>query len=435
MKTCHRIGLLAFLGVCCAGATGRAAGDDSRIATLEERVNSLETELKHYRNAPDPAVVDKVVADAIKRSSLLSTGGGAKAGYANGFFLADQDNKFQAKLNGFLYTRYLWNHADNSTAGADDDEFGFQVRRAELYLTGNAFGPKLFYQFGAGFDRATGSFQVISAYAGWQFDKHWEVRAGTFKPPFLIEELTSASKQQAAERSFVNAYFSAGISEGAQLQYSSDKLKVAAMVHDGSNAVDSEFDADKSDYAVAVRAEYKLAGDWPQFADFEGWNDGKLAARIGAAVDYEKGETGDSATVADYVKYTMDLSVEGRGWNVFLAGVGKHVQGQGAAPERDQYGLLAQAGVFVIPNRLELFGRYEYVSFDGAFNATATPIDDQVNLTTVGVNWFFLGHNAKVTSDVVYVWDALPAGSTGLGLLTSDDGPQVVFRTGVAFSF
>lgn len=425
---------IALALACAAGNAAWAQTPEQRMAQLESRIQSLEAELRQYRqNQVDAATIDKVLADAKARSGLSM----GKVGYSNGYFLADEQNNFQIKLNGFLQTRYIYNHNDSTSS--DNNETGFQIRRAELYLTGNAFNQKLFYQYAGGFDRSTSNFTTVSAYAGYQFNKQAEIRAGTFKPPFMVEELTSAARQQAVERSFVNAFFTAGTSDGVQVQYSTDDYRLAVMVHDGTNALSSEFSADKTDVAIAARGEWKLAGAWAQFADFEGWDDSKFAARLGGAIDYEFGENGDSASNPDFVKYTVDLTVEGRGWNVFLAGVGKHTTDDDTTTESlDQYGLLAQGGVFVIPNRIELFGRYEHICLDGVFATSPAPvaaIDDHVNLLTAGVNWFLIGHNAKFCTDVIYVFNELPAGNSGLGLLTSEDGPQFVLRSAFHLMF
>ncbi|HVT89666.1 MAG TPA: porin [Tepidisphaeraceae bacterium] len=417
------------LGLLIVGRAGAQVATD-RLAQLEARVQSLESELKQYRQT-DAATVEKVMADAKARSGGIGAG---KVGYNNGFFLADDTNNFQMKVNALLQTRYIYNHGDPNNAD-DKDESGFQSRRAEIYLTGNAFNPSLIYQFGGGFDRGTGGFTVVSAYAGYQLDKATELRAGIFKGPFMVEELTNAGKQQSPERSLVNTLFTVGITEGAQIQYSKDNYRLAVMAHDGTSAMSTDFASDKTDIAVAARGEIKLAGDWSQFTDFNGWKDSKFAARLGLGVDYEVGETGDSASNPNMLKYTADLTIKNSGWNLFFEGAGKHQNDNGTGSGAlDQYGLLAQGGVFVIPNRAEIFGRYEYIFLDGMFN-TSPSVDDDLNLVDVGFNWYFLGHNAKITTDVIYLFDAIPAGGTALGLVPSADGPQFVFRTGFYLMF
>jgi hypothetical protein len=430
------------IAAACAAAvasTAMAQTPEQRMTQLETRVQTLEGELRQYRGssvsqADQGAVLDKMMADAKARSTVGSSIG--KVGYNNGYFLVDEKNAFQLKLNGLLQPRFIYNHSDSAGA-ADEDESGFVIRRSELYLTGDAFDRKIFFQYGGGFSGSTGAFNIVSAYLGHQFNKTTEIRGGIFKPPFMIEELTSAGRQLAVERSLINAMFTTGTSDGVQVQYSKDNFRVAAMLHDGTWANSTEFSADKTDLAVVARAEIKLAGEWSQFADFEGWNDSKFAARLGVALDYEWGESSDIVSYPDIFKITADLTIKNRGWGLFLAGAAKHTEDDPTSPDGglDQYGLMIQGGVFVIPNRAELFARYEYIHLDGMFSSTTPAIDDNINVITAGLNWFFVGHNVKLVTDVMYVPDAVPAGNSFIGLMPSPDGPQIVFRMGVHLMF
>lgn len=418
-------------------ATASAAGQtpEDRVAALEARLQRVEGELQQYKasdarmlsEAERAAVVKEIAADIKARTAETF-----KGGYNNGFVFASGDNHFQLKLNGLLQTRYLYNHRDPSSG--DDDESGFAIRRSELYLNGNAFGKELTYQFSGGYDRANGNFTIVSAFAGYQLNKEFQLQGGIFKAPFMVEELTPAGRQQAVERSLLNAYFTAGTTDGLQLQYVKETWRAAVMVHDGSNAASSEFNADKTDFGVAGRGEWLLAGKWGQFGDFEGWADTAPAVRLGAAVDYESAETGDSTAYPDMLKYTADVTIKGPGWNVFLAGVGRCNSGGGTSWENaTQYGAIAQAGVFIVPNRLELFGRYEYLFLDGYFS-TGVRAPDDLNIATIGANWFIFGHNAKLTTDFMYLFDALPAGNTGAGFVGSDSC-QGVMRVGFSVMF
>lgn len=403
-----------------------AQSDPDRLVLLEDRIREMEEEVRQIRDRAAQreaanAAVDRAIADAGKAPALLGS-------YDGGFVLASGP-QFSMKLNGLLQPRYMYTHADSE--GVDEDENGFVVRRAELYLAGTLLDPKLSYQFFAGFDRSTGNFQLIHANAAYQLSEQWQLRGGAFKGPFLVEELTAASKLQSVERSLVNALFTLGITEGLQAQYARGALRYAIMVHDGSNAVSSDFLSDNTDFGIAARAEYRFGGDWKQFGDFEGWSDTVPAARLGVAVDYESAE-GGSAASADLVKYAVDLTVKQPGWSLFLAGMGRHTDVGDAGV--DQYGLIAQAGWFAIPNRVELFARHELILTDGFLGLTPME-DDQLNILTVGYNYFFKAHNAKLTADVGYVFEPVPVGNSGIGLLASPDGPQIVTRIGFTIAF
>lgn len=428
--------MIRRIAVACMTPVVAFAAEPDRLAQLEARLQAVEAELNTYKSAEREhgeairrmaQTRQEVLADAAARSELVKP----SAGYSNGFFLSSPDSNFQLKFNGLLQPRYQFNSREHDAD--DESESGFEVRRAELYISGNTIKPGVFFQFAGGFSRDKASAYLVSAYAGYQFNKEWEIRGGAFKAPFLIEELTAAGKQTSVERSFFNQYFTAGTAEGVQVQYVRPVYRVAAMVHDGTNTQQTDFTLDNTDIAFAVRGEWLIGGQWSQFSDFQGWQDSTPALRLGAGLDYEIGEGG--STQPDILKYTVDLTYKNRGWSVLLAGVGKYIEDEDGAGDASQYGLLAQGGVFVIPNRMELFGRYEFIYLDGFYTTTSSPIDNQINLITAGVNWFYVGHNAKLTTDVIYVLDALPEGATGMGLLASPDGSQVVARVGMTVMF
>ena len=99
---------------------------------------------------------------------------------------------------------------------------------------------------------------------------------------------------------------------------------------------------------------------------------------------------------------------------------------------RDQFGVLAQAG-YSLDKQWQPFIRWDYIDPDDT---------DELNAFTAGVNYFLQKHNAKFTTDVVWILQpenpsplaGLNGGefSSGIGLTSaglngSDD--QVAFRT------
>ena len=122
--------------------------------------------------------------------------------------------------------------------------------------------------------------------------------------------------------------------------------------------------------------------------------------------------------------------------------VGQHVEGNGSASfaDADQFGFLVQGGAFIIPDKLDLFARYEYLDLDGVLydppiSAMMPVADDEINLVTVGMNYYFKKHTAKFTADIVWVLDPLPDSDTGAGLLRSSEDDQLVFRTQIQLMF
>ena len=154
---------------------------------------------------------------------------------------------------------------------------------------------------------------------------------------------------------------------------------------------------------------------------------------VGAAIHYQTGEFGTSAVEASALAWTADVSTELGGANVYAAVVGQQLDSNVPGAVRlDQLGFVVQGGYFLKPDEVELFGRWEYYDFD----SVAAGLDDKVSLYSLGLNWFFDGHNRKWTNDVVYTQDNLPFSATAIGLNGgTPTESQIVLRSQFQFEF
>ncbi len=430
-----------------------------QIASQAERIEKQGQEIRELRAASEKSwlnerraeqvrtLVRDVLKDAETRASLA--GKGVTAGWDDGFYLADRAGNFLLNIGALSQTRYIYNHADR-TAGNDEDQNGFQQRRTRLIFSGHLFDPKFTYRVMTDATPQGGNTNLLEAWFGYAFADGWQVKVGQFFVPFLREEVIGAGTQLTVDRSFVNGLFTASRSQQASLSYSADRWRIRGAVHDGSRQLNTNFNSDTTDAAVAARSELLVAGEWSQFKDFVGWPDDSLGLMLGAGVDYESGESGSGTARPDVFKYTADASLEGRGWNAFAAFTGQHFDDNtsGGPTSADQFGVVAQGGFFVVPGKLDVFGRYEYLVLDrgvlnsGAGRITAVTGDDEISLLTVGANWYFRRHNAKATVDTVWALDPLPVGrmgplpaQTGSALVGSTDDPQVAVRAQFQLSF
>jgi phosphate-selective porin OprO and OprP len=405
-------------------------------ADLGQRMQRLQADqdgtwLSDRRREEVKSLVRDVLSDANTRASLQADA--ITAGHdGQHFYLGSADGGFLMQISGAIQVRYIYNHRNEDTrfvdenldgqndlANIDENEAGFQVHRTHLAFDGHVTDPRLGYRVALQADRGNGSVGLLDAVVSYKVADHLTVEAGRRKLPFLREELLSGFHQLAVERSTVTEVFTLNRGEGVWfLCEPTDWAKVAVAISDGQNSGEigggptgsNDFDRDRTDFAVTARADAKLAGQWRQDQDFAAWDGEPLGVFLGAAIHYEIGETGDSAAIndADYLAWTADGLVEFNRVSVMAAVMGGHPMGLRSVDEfgrshkfsRDNYGVLVQAAVFVIPDKLQPFIRYEYIRLDNAW-------DQSVSLVTVGANYYLRRHNAKFTLDFIYAFDPL----------------------------
>jgi hypothetical protein len=413
-----------------AGLVTGATADDSikqqlqamqaKLQAVEQANQRLESQMAQMRSASDQnwlnerraeeikSLVKEVLNDADTRASLLE--GGMTAGHnGKSFFLASEDGSFLLKVAGQIQFRYIWAHQDNAT---DEDDTGFQARRLKVKFGGHVGDPKFTYAINLEASRSGGNVGVYEAYVGYDFGNGLSAKAGAIKIPFLRQELISSAKQLAVDRALVTEYFTLNYSDQIQLNYAADKFKLAFSFSDGSNGVLTDIGGDSVDYALSLRGELLLAGTWKQFEDVTAWSGDETGLLLGAAIFYSEGDALNGGT-SDYTAWTVDASAEVGGLGLLVAYMGADINpdtGTGVSP----WGLLVEAGYQIVPDKLEPFVRWEMIDHDSASF-------EELQLLTIGLNWYLRGHNAKVTTDLMWVYDG-NFGSNPFGASTFTNG-------------
>lgn len=442
----------------------------SELTALRQQVAAQEAELRQLRSSttqpalgagahPDDvrAIVREVLQDAETRASLI---GPVSAGYDRGFFLRSADGNNELRLGLVGQIRYVYNHrseGENVGDSSDRDSDGFQIRRAQVDFQGHFVDPRWTYRLRLDANNG-GNIQAAWAWVGYKINDDLSLTFGQIKPSFLHEENVGGPAQLAAERSYTSDYFTTDFTQGIQLTWrASDRLKLVGTLHSGSYAARTDFNNDGTDFGLNARAEYLLVGDnvktaWRQFGDFQSWSGDQPVVLVGAAVNYEKGESGIDGSLPDVFGWTADITAKFNGLGLFAAIVGKHYSVDGTPASgvpsdldgSDQIGIVAQASYFLIPDKFEPFIRYEWINFDGAYyrnngggiqSGSRNLDDDDLSIITVGANYYLKKHNAKLTVDVLYALDPVPLSNTGQGLLRSADGDQWAVRSQFQFRF
>jgi hypothetical protein len=317
---------------------------------------------------------------------------------ASGRVGKDEKNDNKLNVSGDLQFRYTANFGD-TTSTRKDYQGGFSLPLTRLRFSGETNGFN--YTVVGSFNRATGQAVLEDAYAGHALTDHSRVQFGQFKLPFMREVNVGDQYQLAAGRSITADMFGQGRSQGVQGQIDLGSLRLTAAFSDGFNTANTDYTSpQEKDYGATARADWVVTGDRDAFKDFTSEQNSKTSILLGGAGHYE---TSDASKLYNY---TADASFKSGGFSVFGAGVGRNTEAA-LGPSFDDFGFVAQAA-YRLTSNFEVFGRFDDIRPDSDRNLRA-----DYGFVTAGVNYYIVGHAAKVTVDAVYAVNE----TTGLGAL------------------
>jgi phosphate-selective porin OprO and OprP len=359
-----------------------------------------------------------------------------------GFRLETRDGNWQTNLQWRFQFRLTWptsgdpRQVDNFAA---NEEVTFETRRLRMKIGGHGYRPWLKYYFevdlqptrDADDSSSTASARVID----WRVDvakwKQFGVRVGQWKIDYNRERVDSSGRQEFVERSIVNRIFTIdrqiGVSfrgrlfEGthADMRYyagvftgegrgvrndDNNMMYVARLQWNflGRDLGHRQTDVERTErptgsLAFAASTTKGKCTRWSSSGcgNLDGFTNANLATqsqfRVHQAVEELAFKWQGFAFQQEFHwKRVIDRS--------FLTSNGLH--------DTDFYGLYAQAGYFFneildfVPEELELAFRYGLVREANETNRLKT---NSRNEYTVAANWFFWGHNNKITADYSYL--------------------------------
>lgn len=381
-----------------------------------------------------------IAADAASRMSYQ--------GGSEGFAVPSSSGNSTLNIGGLVSFRTNLNFGDDDRGEDNDFVWGFALPHEQIWFYGNLFNPDFTYMIEAEFvgvndsdggvgSSGSGDFNLRDAWGRYQFENGAYIQAGQFKVDFTAETLTEDQYTLFAERSFVDEYFSADYTQGVRVGYEGETFHIVGNIYDGPWGRNLDWtDPAEADIAVGGRFEWLFAGQWV-FDDHTSWRGSEYSGRLGGAVHWATyGETGFGMPAeVDTIFYTIDVGVEGDGWNAFAAFVGDHIDADGA-DEVDNFGFVIQGGIFITDNT-ELAARVDFLfRDDDAYSG-----DEDQYFLTLGVNHYFFAESHAATAYANLVWgfqdtgdligsDMHYRGSTANGLLGNDDD-----EVGLIFGF
>ena len=454
----------------------------SEIAALRSRLDQLEAQQKAtelQRREAESKLADKISADELAHDAATSdqkllTPEGFTAGYTdNRFVIQSADGNFVLRpWVHFQFREVVNDRTDflvlNKKKKTFDDEVnqGFELRRVRFGLDGNLFTPDFTYFFNWATVRNSGNSTVNGATASTAggkvttsnnlggvplLEEAWVkyhipttpfyLKGGQIKDPILHDQIVSSRYQQSAERSMTADIFANGdaFTEGATFIYDPKSfVRTEAGVNHGIRSANTNFydypnnsTYNAYDYGFAGRVEYKVMGRWEDYAQVGAVGNKAPLLVFGVGGDYsERGRDGQLVAAAD------GMYADPSGLNFYGAFVDRYTthnfgiytqsptganigtpDPKVAGKPTNEYSCLIEAG-YIINDRIEPFGRYEYMFLQG----TAAGSRNYVQCITGGVNYYFYGHRLKATAEAIWLPDGLPIDDGPSDVLTNSNG-------------
>jgi hypothetical protein len=431
-------------GALSMAASAALAADPVSSTEMMEQINALRAEVAQLKGAQAPAAaapapaadatVGAVLDDATARGQFLQSDSAFTAGYSKGKFLIQSaDGKFVFHPTLQFQVRNATNLRDTNTEEDWNGDNGFEIRRLKAGFDGNLFTKDLTYNFVWATQASGGNPVLEDAWVRYKFANAWGFRAGQFKAPVSHESLTSSKRLLAGDRSYFGAilFNNDAYSQGVSLIYDDGgPLRAEVAFTDGYAEANGNFQdpgtgGTDANFGFGGRVEYKLFGEWGAYEDFTALGTKQDTLVIGGGIDVTQGEPNNSD--ATFYRYIADAQYEvsaGQfaGLGLFGEIGGASVSNAANGSDDTNWGFALQAA-YLLNDRWEPFARYDLTHFESAPEG----FEQDVHEITVGVNYYFVGHNAKVTVDLNYLPNGAPVSSSGLDILQSDED-QIVIR-------
>ena len=284
------------------------------------------------------------------------------------------------------------------TSSPGSSKGSFRIRRAKTELTGWVWRRELTYELQlswAGAEPGTSTTSPLEDFIlNWDASKNqrFQIAVGQFKVPLGRQEMTSSNRLEFADRDLLSGEFSRGRDVGVQLWglLGKGKVEYRAGLFNGNPAARPENDNDK--YQFNARLMFQPFGDVRYSeSDFES-RDGKPLLAV--AGEYERNNQHGSTNIDDLDTriFGLDAVFKYHGLFLFAEYFARHRTPE-TSPAFDSNGFHAQAGYFLIRDRLEVAARWA-----GYDPSDLIPDNDRKEVGGV-VNYYFNRHNLKLQAD------------------------------------
>jgi hypothetical protein len=323
--------------------------------------------------------------------SISSTGYALEGGYKEGLYLQSDDGNYLLKTNLFLQLQ----HQFLSVEGQGKTN-SFQIRRARVFFTGNAFTPDLTYRIE--FEFAFGATNNVSeavaftgpnlrdAYVNYDFGNGIEIKGGQFKVPFSLDELIGDTSQQFIDRSISNDAFSFNRDLGVDLHGRLFDRKFEYHLFAMNEGTNQNTANNNNEMLFGGRFVYNILGDHGYTSGDSGHSENPQLM-VGTAANFNR-VGAPAAADQSVISATGDIAFRYKGFSTI--GAGYYMRNQTAST--NTLGFLGQVGYFIISKHLEAAAR-----FTGVIPTTAGVTNGYE--AGGGLGYYFKGHRLKIMSD------------------------------------
>jgi len=443
----------------------------NKIDSLQSQVNQLRAQVRHQQEQQDATsdakVLQEIQDDATKHSQFMDSLG-VTAGYANRrFFIQSDDGNFVLRPWVHVQIRYSTSIRDDFFPdGSSNTQSGFEIRRARFGFDGNLFTPDFTYFINWATNRENSTLTVTNsagavvgtttspvggvpvleeAWVKYNFhDTPWFVHVGQMHDPLDHENMVG-SKYRAPEASLQGDIFgnTDTFTQAATVGYfaPASPIRFEGGVTDGIRAANTNFEDSPNngiayDGGVAARLEWRLMGNWKDYDQLTAYGNTKNLLVLGTGCDYSFAGGG-----YNQISNTVDLQYGGtNGFFAYLCYFGRYTQHNRGIPNtsgvstsfgsptpdlgKDTYEPSVDVEfAYLMGRHFEPFVRYEYLYLRG------TPAGSQNNVTdvSVGLNYYFFGHNLKFTQLITYLPTGIPINNDSSDVLISNRRAEFIF--------
>jgi len=352
---------------------------------------------------------------------------------SSGFRLETRDENWRTDLQWRAQMRYTDPYRSDPrqlSAFNADEQSNFEARRLRMKIGGHGFQPWLQYYFEVDLqpsrDVDDSSSSASARVIDWRIDiAKWDwggIRVGQWKVDLNRERVDSSGRQQFVERSIANRVFTIDRQVGIQLrghlfEDTPADLRYFAGVFNGEGRGVNNTD---DNLMYMGRLQWNFLGRDLSFrqtdVEYTDRPTGSLAiagaTHTGSCTRWSSSGCGNldgfaspanaAADQYDISQVVQEFAFKYRGFSAQQELHRKRIKDTTTGVRSELTGGYVQAGYFfhnmfpAVPQPLELAVRYAYVDEPNASNLI---FENEREELTIGANWFFNGHNSKLTLD------------------------------------